>query len=320
MPALNKIALTAALTLLTSPAWAALTYTGTGSYNLGTPSNVGATAAPTTSCGSISGQDALQFTGVNADNIGLHAYACDDNIVSFGSRSSGEGTYFVQGIASVLGSLSVGEDNYSFNFYINPGEVGAFGSTGFAAGEFQTSKLTIKLTIDGTTYVDEAWSATVGTAGDTSTSGYTSNGTYTVGTNVDSGSGYYSFGLQGGYYSIALGQGDHDISYVMTSEASGSVSNTSICTAYLQGNPRQEATRALVAEVPADGPPTGEAFTSYCGAGARSGDPFPSFDPANDFGPIARAQAVEELPEPMTAALTLTALLAAAGVRRRNKR
>jgi len=322
MPAFNKIALTTALTLLSAPAWAGLVYNGTGSYNLGSASGPGGTVATISDCGTPAGgdfgHDTLEFNGSGINNIGIHAYSCNDaGNSNFGSRSSGENTYYAQGIASIIGTIG-GTDTADFSFFINPGEVGAFGSTAFTAGEFQKSKLTIKLTIDGVAYLDEAWSAEVGVGGLISNS-YEHHGSESVGSTGTTGAGYYSYGIAGGFYSIDLlptsDGSDHIFSYVMTSEASGNVLTTGICTAYLQGNKNQEgiaARFAAAAEGP-EGPPTNEPFTSYCGAGARSGDPFP------DNEPIARAQAVD-LPEPMTAGLTLTALLAAAGVRRRSKR
>jgi hypothetical protein len=320
MSAFNKIALTAALTALAAPAWADLTYAGSGSYNLGTPSGPGGTVAASSNCGTLqpfSGTDALEFNGSGINNIGLHAYSCNDSgFVNFGSRASGENTYFAQGIASVMGSLNVSDAGGGFSFFINSGEVGAFGSTAFGSGEFQKSKLTIKLTIDNVDYIDQAWSASVSTGGDTTASTQSSTGPYSVGSNSNDGAGYYSYGVLGGSFFIPLDEGLHNISYVMTSEASGNILTTGICTAYLQGGKGQEGVAARVAanaEAPADGPVTDQPFTSYCGAGARSGDPFPDSDP------IARAQAVD-LPEPMTAGLTLTALLAAAGVRRRNSK
>lgn len=306
MNAMKKLCLAAALTTLTAPAWAALTYVGTGSYNLGSASGPGGTAAPTTSCGTVNGQDALEFTGAGTSNIGIHAYACDDNVSNFGSRASGDGTYYAQGIARISGTLFTGEDD-NFAFAINPGEVGAFGSTAFDGAEFQKSSLRIKLVIDGTTYLDEAWSAEVVAGGVSTGSSHTSGGTMGVGFSVLSGSGYYSFGINGGSYELDLGEGEHDIFYEMVSEAWGQVSSTSVCTAVLQDGGRMEAARFAAAEGPVFDTP----FTSYCGAGARSGDPFALFEE-----PIARAQ-VLELPEPMTAGLTLTALLAAIGARRR---
>lgn len=308
MQTFKKLCLAAALTAVALPGWAALTLTGSGAYNLGTPSNVGATAAPSTSCGVVNGQDALEFTGSGTNNIGIHAYACDTGSIDFGSRASGEGSFFVRGVASVTGSLFTSE-NDPFSFYILPGEVGAFGSTAFGADEFQKSSLTIKLIIDGVTYIDQAWSAEIG-AGGAATFSQTSNGSLSVGSSVMSGSGYYSYGINGGYYELDLGEGDHNIFYEMVSQASGNVSATTVCTAVLQNGGRQEARAALAAEV--EGPVWNQPFTSYCGAGARSGDPF-----AVSTDPIARAQDVQQLPEPMSAGLALTALLAAAGARRR---
>lgn len=304
MSAFNKLALSAALALLTMPAWAELTYVGTGTYDLGS----GSTVANNSSCGLVSGRDALDFRGSSQGNVGIHAYACDGNVTNFGSRASGDGTYSAQGIASITGSLTFGEDGL-FSFFINPGEVGAFGSTALTASEYQKASLTIKLVIDGVTYMDEAWSAVVTAGGDTSASSYTSLGSYSVGTNVNSGDGYYSFGLSGGYYDIALTEGTHDISYVMTSTASGFVDSTSVCTGFLQGGNFGEVGTFVAEE--GGGAPTGQAFTAYCGSGARSGDPF------ND--PIARVL-VQDVPEPMTASLVLAGLLAAGGVRRRNSK
>lgn len=311
MPPFKTLCLTAALTALTAPAWAALTYTGVGAYNLGSASGPGGTAAASSACGNIAGQDALEFNGSGVNNIGIHAYACDDQLSNFGSRSSGENTYFAQGLASITGSLFTPELG-GFSFFVNAGEVGAFGSTAFTAGEFQKSRLTIKLIIDGVTYMDEAWRAEVG-AGGTLTNSYVSSGLLSVGTVSNSGAGYYSYGLSGGPYFISLAEGDHEISYTMVSEAAGNILSTGVCTAYLQGG-RQEAAAALaaVAEIP-EGPITDQPFASYCGAGARSGDPFPSGEP------IARPFA-GQLPEPMSAGLTLAALAAAAGARRRAKK
>ncbi|MFT7721405.1 MAG: hypothetical protein QM788_00980 [Roseateles sp.] len=315
MSTLNKLCLTAALTALTAPAWAALTLTGTGAYNLGSASGPGATPAGQTSCGNVNGQDALSFDGSGINSIGIHAYACESDWgIDFGSRSSGENTFFARGVASVTGTLTTADDGL-FSFYIHPGEIGAFGSTAFTSGEFQKARLTIQLIIDGKKYLDEAWSAEVGAGGvitNSFTSGADTDVALSVGSSVLSGTGYFSYGLSGGQYAVDLGDGTHDISYIMTSEASGNILTTGICTAVLQGGgeggqePRLQRTAAVADD--GEGPGPGEPFTSYCGAGARSGDPFP---------PIARAQPVD-LPEPMSAGLALTALLAAAGACRRS--
>lgn len=307
MPALKSLCLTATLAAATLPAWADLTYTGVGSYNLGSSSGPGGTVAAHTRCGNISGQDTLEFTSSGVNSIGLHAYACDDNLSNFGSRASGENTYFAQGIASVQGSLSfIGDGAYQFT--INPGEVGAFGSSAFTAGEFQKSSMTIKLVIDGTTYMDEAWSAEVD-AGGVVTSSHTSGTSLVVQTTEASGSGYFSYGLAGNTYSIDLAAGDHDISYVMTSEASGNILTTTACSAVLYSSGGLDGVPAENIVAAPGGLVAGDPFTSYCGAGSRSGDPFGD--------PIARAQ---PLPEPASAGLALAALLTAAGVRRRQPR
>ncbi|MCY4745213.1 hypothetical protein NYO99_09540 [Pelomonas sp. UHG3] len=315
----RHIALAATLAALAAPTWAAPTYTGVGSYNLGSATPPGLTAAGSSSCGAALGQDAIAFDGdANGNNIVVHAYACDGTPNYFGSRASGENTFYANGVGSVLTQLTLDAAD-GFSFYLDAGEVGAFGSTAFAAGEFQKAMLAIKLQITNTTsgqtttWLDELWSVEVA-AGGAVTNSYTSNGTYAISSSGTGGAadGFYSYGFAGGNYFIPLDAGTYDISYVMTSTASGQVSQTSVCTAYLQSNKNLEGggeVAALVAEVPDE--PRGEAFTSYCGAGARTGDPFPA---------IARVQDVPAgLPEPMSAGLALTALLAAAGVRRRRQ-
>lgn len=297
MSSLKNLCLTAALTALAAPAWAALTYTASGSYNIGASSGPGGTAAPSSACGNISGQDAGNFTGAGSNNIGLRAYSCDDSLSNFGSRASGKGTYFVQGVASISGTMTTQEQG-DFSFFINPGQVGAFGSTAFGASEFQLGKLSIKLVIDGIVYMDEAWSAEIGEGG-LLTKSYESHGLRTVDWTSTGGDGYFSYGFDGGFYSIALGAGDHDISYVMTSEAAGNITTTTNCTGVIYG----EGHAAVVNATP------GSPFPAYCGAGGQSEDPFAD--------PIADPLPPSELPEPMSAGLALTALLAAAGVRRR---
>ncbi|RTL44342.1 MAG: hypothetical protein EKK53_07630 [Burkholderiales bacterium] len=296
MARLPKFCLAAALTVLSSlslPTWAALTYTGAGAYNIGTFAGPGGTATPSSACGNISGQDSGTFIGAGSDNIGIHAYACDDVPGNAGSRASGQGTYFAQGVASIFGTVG-GTDASTFDFVVNAGQVGAFGSTAFVAGEFQRALLTIKLIIDGTTYLDEAWSAQVG-AGGAITNSYVSHGLQALGWTSGSGAGYFSYDITGGTFSIpllALPNGaDHNIAYVMTSEAAGNIITTTSCVGVLAGASQSP-------------------FGAVCGAGAVTGD----FN--NDPIVVPTGQ----LPEPMTAGLVLTALLAATGVRRRAHR
>jgi len=307
MPTAKILPLAALLAALSTPAWAALTYTGTGAYNLGSSSGPGGTVVVPTACGTSQGQDSLAFPGLGSNNVGIHAYACDDDATNFGSRASGENTFFATGTASIVGSLSLNEGQ-EFTFVINPGEVGAFGSSSFGSDEFQKASLKVRLIVDGTTYLDELWSAQVG-AGGLVTPLYQSNGLNQLDYNIVSGTGFHSYGISGRSYTLDLTPGEHNIFYEMVSEASGQVSSTGICTAVLQDGAGRAETFAEV-----EGPALGQAFTSYCGAGARLGDPWALADE-----PIARAQAVE-LPEPMSAGLTLTALLAAIGVRRRTRR
>lgn len=167
------LALVAALAAVAPPASAAVVQTGVGSYNLGSDSSAGATASPSSACGS-GGQDALVFTGSGANNIGIHSYSCGLGFFQFGSRSSGENTYDVDGTASVIGSLTTAGGG--FGFFISPGQVGAFGSTAFGACEYQESMLSIKLLIDGVVLLDDAFNTKVDTGG-AQTFSHTSTGT-----------------------------------------------------------------------------------------------------------------------------------------------
>jgi MYXO-CTERM domain-containing protein len=304
---LKKLCLTAALTALTAPAWAALTYTASSSYNVGSFTPPGGTAAPVSSCGNVFGQDAGDVTGSGDNNIAVRAYSCDDSASNFGARTSGEATYYVKSTASIFGSFG-GSDATDFDFFINPGEIGAFGSTAFLAGEFQKALLTIKLTIDGTVYMDELWSAEIGTGGAPSNS-HVSAGLLAVDSTSTSGAGYFSYGINGGGFTVSLGSlppgQEHSISYVMESTSSGNRTSDAVCIGVLFNGVNSEGVAGTAS--------AGSPFAAYCGAGGRLGDPMPNADP------IARALP-NQVPEPMSAGLALTALLAAAGVRRRSSK
>lgn len=259
---------------------------GVGSYNLGTDVPPGATAAPQTSCGS-GGQDALVFTGSGGNNIGIHSYSCGFGLYEFGSRSSGEGTYYVDGSGSVVGDISV--TGGGFSVFVSPGQVGAFGSTSFVAGEYQRSELSIELRIRPagstaafTTLLDEDWFVEVSTGGAV-TNAYTSNGTNAVNSSFMSGNGYGSYAVTGQGFFFALSDGLYEIDYDISSLARGNITTTTSCRGIIAdggfGEAHAAAQRAAAAE---DG-----SFAAYCGAGAQSGDPFPS-------PPIARALVVSE--------------------------
>jgi hypothetical protein len=309
MKRLPLAALTAALALLAPATWAAPTLSGVGSYNLGSATPPGLTASPTTSCAG-GGSDALTFTGAGNNSIGIHSYSCGFGSYEFGSRSSGQNTYYVDGTASVTGNLTTAG---GFGFYINAGQVGAFGKTGFAAGEFQESSLSILLKIDGNTYINQFWSAKVD-AGGVITNSHTSTGPLGISssfaTDESGGVGnYFSYALFGQGFSISgLADGNHTIEYVMTSKARGNVLGAGPCIGInnAPGDFNGEGRVAVVGNEEGGG-----SFQSFCGAGAQSGDPFPQ---------LATAFVASDLPEPMTAGLTLTALLAAAGARRRSRR
>jgi PEP-CTERM motif len=306
---LSAIGLAAALSALgLSTQAAAAVQAGVGSYNLGTDVATGATASPQTACGS-GGQDALIFTGSGGNNIGIHSYSCGFGLYEFGSRSSGEGTYYVDGSGSVIGDISISGGGLSI--FVSPGQVGAFGSTAFVAGEYQRSELSIELKIRPagstdafTTYLDEDWFVEIGTGGAVS-NGYTSSGTDSVINSFTSGAGYASYAVTGQSYFFGLSDGLYEIDYVISSLARGKITTTTSCRGVIgdggigegdhEGGPQFAA---FVGEEGGDG-----SFAAYCGAGAQSGDPFPA---------LAR-----ELPEPGSMALIGLAGLLGMGARRR---
>ena len=278
------------------PAHAALAQFAAGSYNLGSDLSGGATPSPTTPCGT-GGTDALVFTGSGVNNIGIHSYSCGLGFFEFGSRSSGENTYYVDGSASVIGDLPSGASG--FGFFISPGQVGAFGSTAFGAGEYQEATLSIKLLIDGNSYLDDLFHTKIGAGGlieDATHSSFGSLGS--VSSSFNAGAGFASFTVFGGGYFVSLSPDvDHTISYVISSLANGRVTSPTACRGIGPQGGFEETGAAF-----GDG-----SFSAYCGAGAQSGDPFP---------PLAR-----ELPEPGSLALLSVALglLSLPALQRRRK-
>ncbi|MFN0161515.1 MAG: PEP-CTERM sorting domain-containing protein [Burkholderiales bacterium] len=292
--------------------------TATGRTNLGLDTNVGATAIASTDCffgPPGTGRDVLDFRGDASGNAtGLHSYACGFGQFEFGSRSSGERTFYADGSARVITTVT----GDTFGFSVSPGQVGAFGSTSFGAGEYQYAELTIRLIIDGTDFLNEFWSTEVGVGG-AITNVYNSLGSAAVSNLYNSGAGFASYALPGqDFFLTGLGAGTHSIDYEMISVARGRVSSLASCRATIyspggggegegEGGGGDNGGEDIgLAAVLVEGPGDFIEFNSFCGAGAQSGDPFP---------PIARA-----IPEPATGALVgLAAALLVAGAARRRR-
>jgi hypothetical protein len=297
----------------------------TASYNLGTPSAAGATNEPAGPC--QGGADALRFTGSGSNNIGIHTYSCDyygtnGATTSFGSRSSGENTYYVDGSVVVTDTFN----GSAFTYHVSAGEVGAFGSTLFGAGEFQRAELAVRMTLDGALILDQSWFALVGVGG---TVEFASNAnplaSDSIGYTFNASAAYVSFDIFDLYRTIGgLSAGSHTVSYSITSKAFGNVNagsaaaNNCFAPAYYtnpvggggggvpgggEGEPNLQFALALAEE-------GGGTIPVSCGAGARSGDPF-NIEP----GIVALAA---DNPVPLPAPLALAGLgLAVMGLRRR---
>jgi hypothetical protein len=257
-------------------------------YNLGTSSAAGAVNVPPDTC--QGGADSLRFTGSGSNNIGIHTYSCDyygtnGATTSFGSRSSGENTYYVDG-SVVVNETFTGS---AFTFHVSAGEVGAFGSTLFGAGEFQNAELAVRMLVDGVLILDQSWSTYVGANGAT-TSNYFLNplADAQIGFNFTSGTGFVTYDLFDLYQIIGLGFGSHTVTYSITSKAFGNVNagsaaaNNCFAPTYytdpvggggggVPGGGEGENNLQFALAAVAEG---GGTSRVSCGAGARSGDPF----------------------------------------------
>jgi hypothetical protein len=286
-------AMSAPLLTMAAPFTVSATYT-LGSF-AGPP---GAINSPQTDC-SNSGKDALIFTGSGANNIGIHTYGCGLQQFEFGSRSSGEGTYFVDGHTNYSDTFT----GDSFSFSVSPGHTGAWGSPTFLPGEFQEASMSLLLKIDGNTHMDESFFVRVDSAG------VTFNHLAPVGLlsfSTLSGPASFDFIVSSlDETLLGLGAGPHTVSYDIFTQARGNVSATSSCLAPVSGG--GGGYEVGLAAVPGDGGEGGSTFAVYCGAGAQTGDP---------IHPFPRA-----IPEPDTGSLAAlgVAAMAFAGLRRRKK-
>jgi hypothetical protein len=288
----------------------------TSSYNLGTSQSTGSTSVPGTACfDNNPGSDALLFTDSGNNRIGIHTYDCN---YGFGSRSSGENNYYVDGKVAINETF-VGN---SFGYFIEQGDIGAFGSTLFGAGNIQYAELTINFSLDGMVIIDQSWMVSVGQGG-VVTATTTSNGSSTVGSSYSGGSGFGSYSIFGdsGFISLGLNSASHTVLYTITSKAFGSVDTStaaaSDCYAASQpgGGGGANALAAADGHVALASVAAASGFNGvqnvFCGAGARIGDPF-SLGVARVFTGL-----LPDSPAPLPAPLVLLAVgLVGLGVRR----
>ena len=271
-----------------APAYSAPYHADAG-YTLG-----GAAAVTEPAQDSATSVDILTFTGDGTNEIGIHTFG---SAADFGSRSSGTNSFDVNGLFRL--TTSVAGDSFSFN--IVPGQVAAYGSTGFGATEFESSHIHLKITVDTVEQFASDALVTVGAGGVVTSSQTGAN----IGYSFNTGVGFGVYSISGGLQTLSgLGLGTHDIVYEMFSEAHGKVlaSNLNTCLAPVFSGGGVDGTPTV-----ADGGGAGaDTFLVRCSAVAQSGDPIVS--------PTA-------VPEPASGSLLGLGLLgvALAGLKARKK-
>ena len=346
----------AAAFTISAPAWAG-TFQIDSSYTLGNGQNGVGPGVNTANDGVVAGPgtpiivfptigggfDHLQFTGAGSNNIGIHTYGQENQngFTTFGSRSSGQGTYFVDG--RVIFKTS-GDFN-TFQFSFDGGEVSAIGSTGFVAGDYQLASMTVRIT-DAYTYdfddgqgnagtgmgtqtlIDYALSINVGTGGaltllsaDTGDVGFSGIGA--INQSIGAGfTGFASFFYSGGFQSLNLITAagimppagmvtgiNHNIIYELATVAAGNLTTAASCLGAVSNFPvGLEVAAAVIGG--GEGGYGDAAFPAICGAGAQSGDP---------LGPAIRVP-VSNVPVPGSETLVGLGLAALALSRLRQRK
>jgi hypothetical protein len=263
----------------------------------------GTTAGPLPAIGIFGtpggGFDHLLFTGAGSNSIGIHTYGSEDGTTTFGSRSSGLGTFFVDGVVRYSTTIRSDSDP-TFSFALDGGEVSAVGSAGFGASDFQFATMYIRIQDDysythdtGTgsgsaTLIDYALRIRVGAGGAVSTAGTIQDPALTAigALGLGFGAGFGSFFYNGGSQTLSLLNAaqiaaganvtgvtgvTHNIFYELGTIAAGNLTTAASCLGAQSNFPGLELAAAVVGG--GEGGYGDPSFPAICGAGARTGDP-----------------------------------------------
>ena len=262
------------------------------------------------------GSDFYLQKSSTSSSVFFHTYGNVGSPSYFGARASGEGTFSAQTQANyhaVVSNTTTATQTGSFNFLVDNGQLGVFGSGSGVAD------LLLRIKINGQTVTQDSTTITYDSAGATTCvdndsgvlGGYMACST----SNANSASG------SGGPYSIALSIAanssltlDYDIISTVSGQLSASTSTTN-CSFY--GNFGLLAAAVNGYGGPVDGgvvelpPPPPSNCVSF-NAIARSGDP-----PGFDITGASTADLSLNVPEPGSMALVGLALAGVAASRRR---
>lgn len=184
----------------------------TGSYKLGADAVENRISGPNSY-----NVDVLAFPYSGANSAGLHSYG--DAYGTFGSRSSGSGTYDVTGAFQFKATISNGSNvarAIKFNFYITPGLLSNEVNAALTGSQFLEAGTSFNIAVDGTS----RWSSSAKLRSDATSLGQFSS----TGVDLYTGAGLQR-AIAGGNYEIDLGvlnAGESlDMVYDLTTYAKG---------------------------------------------------------------------------------------------------